>query len=359
MSSYYSAAQLEAMRLARVRQDLVATIEKMQAQLLEEYQNTARAERNENIVTSVTQEDITTSGYQFHGIVAENMGKSQGKRKSAGHNAGTDLSGLLSVKQHSKSKLETELDYWVGRIEERVLLTDEDASAHDRVFSEIKKIKDNHQLDIEDAVRFVKMRVLSYLQGGKTLTEEEKKQIESEYFQYCAMCSLANESATETLPYRVRKEISRLSALLEKRAKDEYIASSLREIMSELGCTLKSNVVMDHVEGQLFEVDGHPLCDVFVGIDGKGIMFEPVAESNTGSLDKKRRVESSANSICAKYAMVEELAAQKGIILRRVYWEPASLETVCLRDRLSESETKKKEERKTKVRKERFLTEGN
>lgn len=354
MSSYYTAAQLEAMRIAKLKQELSDTIQKLQAQMREEHQNIAHTVHSDNVVVSVTQEDIGSSGYSFSGVIADQMTHSS-ETNSAKRNE-ADFSGLLAHKKHTKTKLEIELEQWIGKIDSRPILTEDDATDHERLVTEIERIRSNKSLDIEDEIQLIRTRVQSYLLGSKTVSAKDKEQIESDYYQYCALCRLADEEAVETVPFKVRQEIARLTTLLEKRKQNEYISTALSEIMSEVGCSLKSNVIMDHVEGQLFEVDGQPLCDVFVGVDGSGIMFEPVVDSRSGSIEKQRRIENSVNSICAKYAKVEELAAKRGIILKRVYMEPASLETVCLRESLSESETKKKAQRKAQVKKERYMT---
>ena len=69
-----------------------------------------------------------------------------------------------------------------------------------------------------------------------------------------------------------------------------------------MGCQIKEDAILDHTLGQVFSVAGHPLCDVFVGNDGSGIMFEPIGQSRGGSLEKKRQIEASANHVCSLYS---------------------------------------------------------
>ena len=55
MSSYYTAAQLEAMRKARLKQELSDTIQKLKEQLQTEHSNNAQIASSTNIEISVFQ----------------------------------------------------------------------------------------------------------------------------------------------------------------------------------------------------------------------------------------------------------------------------------------------------------------
>jgi len=354
MSSYYTSAQLEAMRVAKLKKDLENSILQVKEQLQEEHANSVQLTRSDNIIITVTADDSGASGYSVSKMNSIDIQKhtisSSGRRKVE------DFSSLLEIGNQKKTKLESILNDEIAKIGERTLLTEDDYDAFRRVQSETERIRNNKEMNIEDRIGLIRMHVQSFLQGARPLSEVDKKMLESDYYRYCAMCKLAGEEAIEKAPYRIESEIRRLSALLEKREQEEYISAALQEIMTELGCTLKDNVVMDHVEGQLFKLEGQPLCDVFVGIDGSGIMFEPIAETRTGSTDKIRHIESSANKICSMYEKVEELAAKKGIILRRVYLEPASIESICTQSDVSESNKKKKAQRRTHAKKDKHMT---
>ena len=83
-------------------------------------------------------------------------------------------------------------------------------------------------------------------------------------------------------------------------------------------------------------------------------MFEPIGETKEGSLEKRRQIESSANSICSLYGKLEEKAAEKGVILKRVYIEPAHIEKMCVQTDISERRTSKKQ-RKTAAQKQKAM----
>ena len=62
MSSYYTTAQLEAMRKARLKQDLADTIQRLKEQLQIKHENTVKVNSGSNIETTVVITDDAVSG---------------------------------------------------------------------------------------------------------------------------------------------------------------------------------------------------------------------------------------------------------------------------------------------------------
>lgn len=353
MSSYYTAAQLEAMRKARLKQELSDTIQKLKEQLQTEHSNNAQISSSENIEISVFATDDSMGGYSKNATVTGAMLQNENKQTTVQRDD-LDFSGLLFSSHKKPTRLELELDSWVQKVDERPVISEKDEKDRTRLLAELAKTIQASAVDIEDRIRSVKMRVTSYLQGAARVTLSDKANMESEYYHYCALCKMLDVKPTEKYPYRIKKEIGRMTAVLEKRNQDEYIMGVIEDIMDELGCHAKDDAVLDHTVGQIYSVDGHPLCDVFIGNDGSGIMFEPVGESKEGSLEKRRQIESSANSICSLYGKLEEKAAEKGVILKRVYIEPAHIERMCVQSDISERSARKKQ-RKTAVQKQKAM----
>ena len=341
MSSYYTAAQLEAMRKARLKQELSDTIQKLKEQLQTEHSNNAQIASSTNIEISVFATDDSVGGYSKNATVTGAMLQNENKQTTVQRDD-LDFSGLLFSSHKKPTRLELELDSWVQKVDERPVISEKDEKDRTRLLAELAKTIQASAVDIEDRIRSVKMRVTSYLQGAARVTLSDKANMESEYYHYCALCKMLDVKPTEKYPYRIKKEIGRMTAVLEKRNQDEYIMGVIEDIMDELGCHAKDDAVLDHTVGQIYSVDGHPLCDVFIGNDGSGIMFEPVGESKEGSLEKRRQIESSANSICSLYGKLEEKAAEKGVILKRVYIEPAHIEQMCVQSDISERSARKK-----------------
>lgn len=357
MSSYYTTAQLEAMRKAKLKQDLANSIQQLKEQMQIKHSNDVQVTVASNIETSVFLVDDTVGGYRKSAVITGAMIQDETKQ-SKGKRDELDFSQLLFATHKKPTKLELELDYWVKKVDERIIVSEKDEQDRTRIISEIAKTIQATTIDIEDKIKAVKMRVLSYLQGAIKLTDTDKNKIESDYYEYCALCELLEVTPTERIPYRVEKEISRMTAVLEKRKQDEYVMEVIEEIMDELGCHAKDDAVLDHTVGQIYAVDGHPLCDVFIGNDGSGIMFEPVGDSIEGSLEKQRQIENSANSICSLYATLEEKAAERGVILKRVYIEPAHIDKMCVQSDISERSARKKQRKTTAKKQQALSSEG-
>lgn len=352
MSSYYTTAQLEAMRRARIKQELAESIQRLREQMQTEHVNSVQMTAGANIETTVIMTDDAVRGYSKNAVITGAMLQTEDSQSGVEHDD-LDFSGLL-LTHIKRTRLEQELDSWVKKVDERPILTEKDEKDRIRLLAELSKTVQATATDIEDKIRSVKMRVSAYLQGAAGITDDDKGKMEATYFEYCALCEMLEIKPTEKIPYRVEKEVARMTSVLEKRRQDEYVMDVIEEIMEDLGCTAKDDAVLDHTVGRMYAVDGHPLCDVFVGNDGSGIMFEPVGESKGGSLERQRQIESSANSICSLYATIEERAAGKGVILNRVYIEPARVGEMCVQSDISERSAAKKQ-RKASARKQRAL----
>ena len=351
MSSYYTTAQLEAMRKARLKAELMENIDKIRAQLLEKHQNDVVVSAATNIEITVINDDEGISGFQSSVQIGEELRLEQ----TLSSRSILDLSSLLQESHSIPSQMEQEIEKLVDSIDQRAVLTEQDAIDKDRILLETSKTLSNCDMNIEDKLKYLRMRIDSYIQGGTPASAVDYQKLKNEYYNYCALCQLVGETPVETLPAKVVDATKRLLIVAEKQKQDAYIMSTIGEIMSAMGCSVKDQVVLDHTEGQLFSVDGHPLCDVFVGADGSGIMFEPVAQTIEGSLDQRRTLEDSANKVCSMYDKIEELALEKGIVLKRVYAEPVSLSSVCSQSNLQASK-KNRQQKKARTAKLKVRT---
>ena len=346
MSSYYTTAQIEAMRKARLKAELLENIDKIRAQLLEMHQNDVVVFSATNLEITVTNDDEGVSGFTS----SIRIGNELRQERTVSSRTILDLSSLLKENHIFVSKLEQEIEKLVDAIDQRAMLTEQDAIDKERVLLETSKTLSNNKMDIEDKLKYLRMRIESYIQGGTLSSSVDYQKLENEYYYYCALCQLVGEKPVETLPEKVSNATKRLLGVAEKQKQDAYIMSTIEDIMSNLGCSIKDQVVLDHTEGELFSVEGHPLCDIFVGADGSGIMFEPVAQTTEGSLDQRRTLEASANSVCSMYDKIEELALERGVVLKRIYAEPASVSSMCAQNNLQASK-KNKQQKKARTTK--------
>lgn len=339
MSSYYTTAQLEAMRKAKLKADLLAGIERLSVQLKQEYKNDVECCRSSNIVTSIFAEDEVLSGYDDDNEVDASNIYLINVDDSCEHEK-LDFSALLAVAP-KENILVTELNEWIEKADQRVILRKNDEEDRIRLLKILSEIVQDTSLDIEDKIKAVRMRVTAYIDSSYIPTETELREISEDYFEYVALCQMLDITPREKYPYRVRLEIARMKTVLEKRAQDEYIMETIQEIMTELGCNMREEAVLDHVNGRRFKVDGHEVCDVFVGSDGSGIMFEPIVETSNNNVSTVN-IETDIGHVCSLYKKLEDRAFERGIVLNRVYLEPLTAQECCSEEKVSAQKKKKR-----------------
>ncbi len=350
MSSYESTARLEAERREMLRRQLKQRLDNsvsdLRSQLESDRHSEVRMEHAASIVMTVFEDDGVSGGpFEESTVSAQALMDESGKAAARDE---LDLSSLLRQHSEQPTKLEAELDSWIRRADERPIVTEKDETDRKRLLTELERIKNDPTIDIEDRVRLVKMRVKAYLDGAVRLTDEDKKKQETTFLEYCALCQMLGMVPTERVPYKVEREVARLKKVAQTRAEEEYISDVVGEIMEDLGCKPKELVILDGVEGVIYSVEGQPLCDVFVAQDGSGIMFETVGTSRDGSLEGRRRLESSANKVCSLYEVIEQRAAEKGVILQRIYMDPAKADSMVLSTEVRRSQSKARKKRVTK-----------
>lgn len=338
MSSYLTTAQLEAMRKARIKNELLVGIKHLSVQLSMEYKNDVECYKCSNMVSTIFVEDQGVSGYDDDNEV--DISSIQRDDDIKIDHEELDFSDLLQT-IHKESSLETELNDWIKKADCRVILRKKDEEDRIRLLSILSEVVQDNSLDIEDKIKNVKMRVEAYLNSSYTPTQAEQQAISEEYFEYVALCQMLDVTPREKYPYRIHLEIDRMKAVLEKRANDEYIMETIHEIMSDLGCSNAEDAILDHVIGSKFKVDGHEVCDVFVGRDGAGIMFEPIVDASDKNVSNTER-KSDIEHVCSLYKEIEDRAFERGILLNRVYLEPLSVQDCCTEEKVTSAKKKKK-----------------
>lgn len=339
MSSYYTTAQLEAMRKAKLKADLLAGIERLSVQLKQEYKNDVECCKGANIVTSVFAEDEVISGYDDENVV-DSCNIYVSESEVSYEHEELDFSVLLSVVP-KENILVSELNEWLAKADKRVILRKKDEEDRIRLLEVLGEIVQNEAMDIEDKIKAVRMRVSAYIDSSYIPTESEMDVISEEYFEYVALCQMLDVTPREKFPYRVRIEIERMKAVLEKRAQEEYVMETIQEIMTELGCSMRDEAVLDHVNGRRFKVNNHEICDVFVGSDGSGIMFEPIVDTSNKNTSNAN-IQSDIGHVCSLYKELEDRAFERGIVLNRVYLEPLTAQECCTEEKVSAQKKKKR-----------------
>lgn len=347
MSSYLTSAQIEAQRAAQMKMELSKAIQNLKVQMRTNKENKVGVTVASHIKTSFIIRDDNIRGDISNLEVSADSLHSDIKESRGNY----DFSSLLSSKQQP-TKLELELDSWIEKINERPILDEVDFEERKNIIKELSSLIFNYSMDIEDKVSRAKMCVSSFIKGGTLLTAVEQAELKDRYLEYEALCAMTNTEPTEYLPYMIDKAIEEMKSRLEKQHADKYIMDVISSIMEQLGCHVKDEIILDNTPGQLYSVDGQPLCDVFVGNDGHGMLFEPIGSSKNSSLETKRQIENSANTVCSMYSEIEKMAAEKGVILGRIAIAPAKFENMYYQEDISTGSTshQRKREHNQKVR---------
>ena len=140
MSSYYTAAQLEAMRKEKIRKELADSIQRLSIQLQEKHENSVHINNSGNVEISVFVTDDTTSGSGENLSVAKES-LTQSANIARTQQDGLDFSGLL-ISKHRVSKLEEELNSWIERVDERPIITQNDEDLRKIAYSSINKLSE-------------------------------------------------------------------------------------------------------------------------------------------------------------------------------------------------------------------------
>ena len=309
-SSYYSTAELEAMRKEQIRQDLLQSVAAIRQQLsvtvgsapaaaVTAYHTTISISESDEIVSAF--KDVRTTAFRGEKLILETL----------------DFSSLLESVPLRENAIHTRISKAVARIDDRAILSRLDMEANDKLISSINDLLRDKGLDSEHTAAMVEMRVNAYLASGRTMTAELKEQIDAQRAEYRALCDMCGAREEEVPPDEMDKAIRKMTATLLKEREDAYIAEVIENAMSKLGFHTLHNCTLSGSPGMLYAVDGTPLCDVFVSNDGSDFLFETVAKGR-GTLNQRRQTEENALTICSKYEQLAEEATLHGVKLRCV-----------------------------------------
>ena len=342
MSSYITAAELEKRRKDALRKQLNESINSLKGKIREVTSNNTGVNVSYGTVHTTVITDEISDGYLLSGEI----GSSQLEGSEIGQRETIDFSSLLSVGKQ-KVKKQAVLQESIKRIEKRAVLYLRDQKEREDIERVIKQIVNNPNLDIEQKIEMVDLRVDNYLNSGTLVENVDNEFIQSRFQEYYVLCQMLEIEPTETLLDVIEQKCVSMKQKLQKREEEQYIANTISEIMSELGCTSHGTSVLQHVQGEMFEISDCDHCEVFIGKQGNNILFEPIIESREGSENYRRSVQSDIVSVCSLYDEIERRAAERGVILKRVYFEPVSVDTATVNEQ-TDSQIRKKQEKQKK-----------
>lgn len=350
MSSYITAAQLEAQRKEALRKRLNDSINSLRENLSECTSNDTGSTISYGNVHSVVINDETSGVFLFSGEIGQSLleGVDASERETM------DFSSLLSA-GNSRGKKKKRLYDSLKRINDRAILYVKDEIERKRTEESIRQILDNENLDIDSKIELINIKIENYLRSGTLNEDVDTEYIESRFQEYIVLCQMLGVEPSETLFEKVEQKCVSMKQELQKREEDKYIADTIAEIMEELGCTLQGTSILQHIHGEMYRISGCNHCEVFVGRQGNSILFEPVIESRDGSENYRKSVQSDIVSVCSLYEEIERRAAERGVILRKVVFEPVSVETATIDTKKDANEFKKKKKQVRNKDKERQL----
>ena len=333
MSSGYDYAELERRRQEQLEQQFRESLEKLKSQMdlrklhTEDQQSTAVRESDPGIAE---QDQNTRSRASFEETVRLRNLKETHQQ--------LDLTGLRHLGKAGESEFQRRFRDLGPRAEQRAVLSGEDAAEKKVLLQALQKLQ---KTDMDEELRLQKGESLldAYLSRGVTLDEVLQKKLEDREKTYLALCRMVRMEPRQLWPDQMEPEILRLEEVVRKRRQEAYIMNTLSGILEEMNCHLAARSILDHTPGLLFSVDGSPLCDVFMGTDGYGILFEPITDRRRKADSKV--VFSSIQGVCGLYDELERRAREKGILLTREYQDPPDTEKTLDKARLRKRKRRK------------------
>lgn len=271
--------------------------------------HTAKSEHFSNIFNYETN-DITASGFSELSTGSISVSSGDGSRREL---VSVDLSGLLDGFEPESDK-GRKIEYvWdiQQRFESAAIVERDDVSMYNDFITYLNSLIVDDELDFDYFKALVEPRVAS-LESKLEFYDAET------LYHYRALCSLLGLKPEKVRKSRMQAEIDRLTAALASRRNAEYVYNNLKEVFAELDMSIADEMELDGLAGHRVEDSGIADCAVFMSMDGEGIVFETVAETEEGgrlSADKKAKIEENANKVCEKHRMVIEKMRERGVEL--------------------------------------------
>ena len=336
MSSYITAAQLEKQRKDALRKRLNESVNSLKNKISEISSNDTGVNVSYGTVHTTVITDEVSDGVLLSGEIGGSLieGTDMRERETM------DFSSLLSYGKQKETKA-TVLQESVKRIEKRAVLYLRDKKDREEIERAVKQIIENPNIDIDSKIERVNLRIDNYLHAGTLVEDVDNEFVESRIKEYMALCQMLGVAANETLLEIIEQKCVSMKQELQKREEDQYIADTINDIMTELGCKSKGTSVLQQIQGEMYEISDCEHCEVFIGKQGNNILFEPIIETREGSENYKRSVQLDIVSVCSLYDEIERRAAERGVILKKVYFEAISVETATVNEQTENKSVKK------------------
>lgn len=332
MSSYYSEAELAEQQRQRLLAQLSKEIEDNRLVTLN-----LQTSLNSYILSSPTftesrHSTIAESGdssnkiYQHHRTHQSDSIKWE-KEDRTSIKRTADFSSVLQVDNDQSQTILRHQQKLEQMIMARAILSRNDLEEKEVLLDSITDIITNPAFSMEDKIELTEKKASVFLQRGKLIKDVDFNAIKHDYATYLTLCRMLAIEPSCTFHEEIKKEIQRLNNVLANQREQKYIFDTIKEIMASEGSFITSTTVLSEVSGIIFSVNGSKLCDVFVGVDGKEVLFEPVIDDYSSSVDSKRRANEDIKHVCGLYQKIARKAFEKGIILKTLVHESSSADS--------------------------------
>ena len=230
-----------------------------------------------------------------------------------------DWSNLLDAFEAETSDKVKKLTYAQeinAQLATAVLESEDDVKARNSFVSYLNELLNDNELDYEYFKELVARRFDSL---KKKIEMFEPADATDELFEYYALSELLDIKPKKIKKESIKTESKKLLERYTEKKKEDYVYQNLVEVFEELNMSVVDEMELDGLLGHKVVDETLSDCSIFMSMDGGGIIFETVAETdNPDSLssDKKAMIEESAHKVCQKHLMVIRKMQERGIFLR-------------------------------------------
>lgn len=343
-SEYYDAAAIERARQNRLMEELDREISKLETAYLQEYASIQNAIAADYAVEHLAEQHE----YKENSVSGANELYMTDADKFSGGNIleAFDFSSILDDK--GEHKFEEQFSNIISRISERKIRNAKDVTDRRRLVAVINEYLRDDDYDVEQKMLAISDRVELYLSMG--ISDDNHGIATNErYKALCNWLEIPEQNISEDV---MQVEINKLQNMALKKKEREYIQDNIEAIMDELGLSYENSSILDGIEGDLYENE-EGACNIFVSVDGQGIMLETVAKSGY----TRSAVERDIKKTCGLQAQIVEKARDRGIILKKLQQSMPLYEEVVKEEELFRTEKKKEKARRRTAEKVQYMRE--
>ena len=259
-----------------------------------------------------------------------------------------DLSGYLTADKKFEGEGAKKLKEILNRIDDRVPDSDKARKEYSRLMANVERITGDSSLDIEDVLRMAEQQVNIYIENRNY---DNSALDEDLLYDYKALCILLGVDEQVISPTELKNKVDEMLDEYSRKSDNEVVAEMVNEALINLGMKVDGSCVLDsQMEGELYSSGDDDKCKVFVSCNSSGVMIEPVNASEDADTEE---IMNAQKKVCAAEKNLMDEASKSGIILKKIYANEHSLETMATEKNLKFDESYMKADTEDKFEKMR------